>query len=37
MSDVERNLRLVELGYKARSQGLDLDSIKAAIIELHGN
>lgn len=37
MSDVEKNIRLVELGYMAKSQGLDLDSIKAAIIELHGN
>jgi hypothetical protein len=37
MSEVERNLKLVELGYMAKSQGLDLDSIKAAIIELHGN
>ena len=35
MSDVEKNIRLIELGYNARSQGLDLDTIKSEIIKLH--
>jgi len=36
MSDVEKNIRLIELGYYAKSQGLDLDTIKEAIAQLHG-
>jgi len=35
MSDVERNIRLIELGYNASRQGLDLDIIKSEIIKLH--
>lgn len=34
-ADVERNLKLVELGYKAGVQGIDLDALKQSIIELH--
>jgi hypothetical protein len=35
MSDAERNIRLIELGYYAKSQGLELNAIKEAIAQLH--
>ena len=33
--DIERNLKLIELGYKAKSQGIDLDILKESIVQLH--
>lgn len=36
MSEVEKNIRMIELGYKASQQGLDLENIKEKIYRLHG-
>jgi hypothetical protein len=35
MTDAERNIRLIELGYDAGRQGLDIDAIRQEILKIH--
>ncbi len=34
-AEIERNLKLIEIGYRAGREGLDLDRLKQSILQLH--
>ena len=34
-ADIERNLKLIEIGYRAGKKGVDLDVLKQSILQLH--